>query len=67
LWSFLANLTRLVIAAAGGWLALRVNGNLTLVFVALAAALVAFGLINASAVAGGAWFGRTPSARRSPQ
>jgi putative MATE family efflux protein len=67
LWPFLANLSRLLIAAAGGWLALRVNSNLTLVFVALAAALVAFGLINASAVAGGAWFGRKPSASRSAQ
>ena len=41
----------------GGFLALRLSGDLTSVFVALAVALAAFGLINAVAVAGGAWFG----------
>ncbi|MGD0024789.1 MAG: MATE family efflux transporter, partial [Xanthobacteraceae bacterium] len=55
----LANLARLIIAAGGGWLALRWTGNLTDIFIALAAALAAFGLINAAAVAGGAWFGRS--------
>jgi putative MATE family efflux protein len=61
LWPFLANLARLIIAACGGWLALRWTGNVTAVFIALAAALAAFGLINAAAIAGGAWFGRSPS------
>jgi putative MATE family efflux protein len=50
LWPLIANLARLTIAAAGGWLALRLGGDLTYVFVALAAALAAFGLINAAAV-----------------
>ena len=58
LWPFLANLTRLTIAAAGGWLALRWSGDMTLVFLSLSVALAAFGLINAAAVASGAWFGR---------
>jgi putative MATE family efflux protein len=58
LWPFVANLTRLAIAAAGGYLALRWSGNMTLVFVALSVALAAFGVINAAAVAGGSWFGR---------
>jgi MATE family, multidrug efflux pump len=57
-WPLLANLTRLAIAAGGGWLALRWSGDVAYVFVALSAALAAFGLINAGAVAGGAWFGR---------
>jgi Na+-driven multidrug efflux pump len=57
LWPFIANLTRLAIAAAGGWLALRLSGDLTNVFLSLAVALAAFGLINAVAVAGGVWFG----------
>ena len=61
LWPFLANLARLIIAACGGWLALRWTGNVTGVFIALAAALAAFGLINAAAVAGGAWFGHGAS------
>ena len=51
LWPLLANMARLVIAAGGGFLALRLTGNLTDVFVALAVALAAFGLINAAAVA----------------
>jgi putative MATE family efflux protein len=58
LWPLLANLSRLAIAAAGGWLALRWSGNISFVFVAQAAALTTFGLIVATAVAGGAWFGR---------
>lgn len=63
LWPLLANFARLVIAAGGGWLALRMGGDLVLVFVALAAALAAFGAINAIAMASGVWFrhaGRTP-------
>jgi Na+-driven multidrug efflux pump len=56
-WPLIANLTRLAIAVVGGSLALRLNGDLTEVFLALAVALAAFGLINAAAVAGGAWFG----------
>lgn len=65
LWPLLANFARLVIAATGGWLALRWTGNLTTIFVALAAALAAFGLINAAAVASGVWFRHrsAPSAR----
>ena len=55
LWPFLANLTRLLIAAGGGYLALRWSGQLTGVFIALAVALCAFGLINAAAIAGGSW------------
>ena len=44
-------------AAGGGWLALRWSGDVSYVFVALSAALAAYGLLNAGAVAGGAWFG----------
>jgi putative MATE family efflux protein len=57
LWPLLANLTRLAMAAGGGWLAWRWSGDLSQVFLALGAALAAFGLINAAAVARGAWFG----------
>ena len=57
LWPLLANMTRLLIAAGGGWLALRWSGDVSYVFVALSAALAAFGLMNAGAVASGAWFG----------
>ncbi len=63
LWPLLANLARLAIAAGGGWLALRWGGDLSHVFAALAAALAAFGLINAAAVALGVWFSRANSTR----
>ena len=57
LWPVLANLARLAVAALGGWLALRWGGSLSQVFLAQGVALVVYGLINAFAVAGGAWFG----------
>ena len=60
LWPFLANMARLLIAAIGGYAALRWTGSLNDVFIALAAALAAFGLINAAAVARGAWFAKAP-------
>jgi Na+-driven multidrug efflux pump len=63
-WPFVANLTRLVIAGGGGWLALRLTGDMSYVFFALGAALAAFGLINAAAVAGGAWSDRPPAPKR---
>jgi putative MATE family efflux protein len=56
LWSWVANMGRLVVAAGGGWLALRFGGGLSLIFVALAVALGVFGIVNAAAIAGGAWF-----------
>ena len=57
LWPLIGNLTRLAIAALVGWLALRWSGNLSHVFLAQSLALVAFGLINALAIASGSWFG----------
>ncbi|WP_395058590.1 MATE family efflux transporter [Polaromonas sp.] len=58
LWPVLGNIARLAVALAGGWLALRWSGGLAGVFIAQGVALVIYGLINAWAVAGGAWFGR---------
>ncbi len=57
-WPVLANLVRLVVGAIGGWLMLRWGG--------LALALVIYGLINAAAIAGGAWHGalRWPTGMR---
>jgi Na+-driven multidrug efflux pump len=63
-WPLIANLTRLLIAAGGGWLAVRWTGHLSYVFVALSVALTAYGLMNAGAVAGGAWFGPIAWRRR---
>jgi putative MATE family efflux protein len=56
-WPVLANIARLAVAAAGGWLVLRLGGGLTQVFVAQGAALLIYGLVNAVTLAGGAWFG----------
>jgi putative MATE family efflux protein len=63
-WPFVANFTRLVTAGSGGWLALRWSGDMGYVFLALGAAMAAFGLINAAAVAGGAWFERPAAPKR---
>jgi putative MATE family efflux protein len=66
LWPLIANIVRLLIAAGGGWLALRWAGSLGEVLAAQGVALAAFGLINAAAVAGGVWFtdARPASSRR---
>jgi Na+-driven multidrug efflux pump len=58
LWPVMGNLARLAVAATGGWLALRHGGGLMQVFMAQGVALVVYGLVNAVAVSGGAWFGR---------
>ncbi|MBS0340304.1 MAG: MATE family efflux transporter [Proteobacteria bacterium] len=58
LWPVLGNLARLVVAAAGGWLALQWGGSLVHVFIAQGAALLVYGVFIACAIAGGAWFGR---------
>jgi Na+-driven multidrug efflux pump len=57
-WPVIANVARLAVAAAGGWVAWRLDGGLLFVFLAQSAALIVFGVINAAAVAGGAWFQR---------
>jgi Na+-driven multidrug efflux pump len=58
LWPVLGNLARLVVAAGGGWLAIRWGGGLTQVFMAQGTALLVYGVVIAAAIAGGAWFGR---------
>jgi Na+-driven multidrug efflux pump len=60
-WPWLANMARLVVAAGGGWLALRFGGTISSVFLALAVALGVFGTVNAAAVAGGAWLAERSS------
>jgi putative MATE family efflux protein len=57
-WALVAATLRLAIAVGGGLVALRLSLGMTGVFLALGLALAAFGLVNAAAVAGGAWFGR---------
>ena len=65
LWPVLGNIVRLIVALAGGWLAIHYWNSLTGVFVAQAVALVIYGSLNAWAIAGGAWFGRVGWPRRT--
>ena len=58
LWPVLGSVGRLLIAGLGGWLAFDAGSGMVGVFVAQAVALVVYGVVNAWAVAGGAWFGR---------
>ena len=57
LWPVIGNIVRLVIALAGGWLAIWYWNSLTGVFAAQAIALVIYGSLNAWAIYAGAWFG----------
>ena len=68
LWPLLSSVIRLVIAAAGGWLAARwLGAGLAGIFAAMGGALVAMGLVNVAAVHFGAWRAPAPAAaRRSP-
>ncbi|MEX2221988.1 MAG: MATE family efflux transporter [Candidatus Rokuibacteriota bacterium] len=64
LWPLCAAFTRLVVAGAGGWLATRgLDGGLSGLFAAMAAALVLLALINIAAIHLGAW--RGPGRRTS--
>ena len=57
MWPVWGNFARLAVAALGGWLALHAGFGLAGVFVAQAAGLVVYGVVNASAIMAGAWFG----------
>ncbi len=56
-WPVVANILRLLVAAAGGWLVIRLGGSLMQMLALQGAALVIYGLVCSAAVAGGAWFG----------
>jgi Na+-driven multidrug efflux pump len=64
-WPVIGNLLRLTVAALGGWLALRLDAGLWAVFAAQALALLVYGLVNAGAIAAGAWFGPLRWPRRA--
>jgi len=57
LWPVAGNVLRLAVAAIGGWAALHWGAGLGPLFLAQGLALLAYGLVNALAIAGGAWFG----------
>ena len=55
-WPVLTGAVRTLIAIGGGWLALRLTGSLTWLFVLLAVGLAVYGLAMLGAVAAGVWF-----------
>jgi len=63
-WAMMVAVLRVVIAAGGGWLAVRYFGGSTALFAVIAAALVIYGLANVVAVASGVWF-KKPKSKRS--
>ena len=65
-WPLLAAFVRVLVAAGGGYLALRLTSQSAGLFVALGVALAAFGLINAAAVAAGVWFKNKRVSRVTP-
>jgi Na+-driven multidrug efflux pump len=55
-WPLLAGFVRMLIAVGGGWLALRLTGSPAWLFSALAAGMLAYGVIVTTAVLSGSWF-----------
>lgn len=55
-WMMIASIMRVVIAAGGGWIAIRLGGGVNSVFAVLGAALAIYGAMTVVAVASGVWF-----------
>jgi putative MATE family efflux protein len=66
-WPVISATLRVLISAGLGWFAAAKLGNSIGLFAALAAALVAFGTVNAVATFAGAWFSRARQARFAAQ
>ena len=62
-WPLIGGLLRLVTATVGGWIMVRWVGSTDGVFLALAAALIIFGVVNAGAIYFGAWGSRGETSR----
>lgn len=67
LWPIGATVTRLLISASLGTLAIHLGGTLNQVFLAQSAALLIYGVSIAFAVAGGSMFGRVGRPRRTAE
>ncbi|MFT8243399.1 MATE family efflux transporter [Roseomonas sp. BN140053] len=57
-WPLFSSILRIVIALAGGWLALHLTGSLNWLFAAVALALLVYGVTLTAATALGGWFPR---------
>jgi len=62
LWPLFAGTVRMIVAIAGGWLALRLTGSLIWLFAFVALAMVIYGGTMLGAVASGVWFRRAKPA-----
>lgn len=56
--SVLAAVLRVSVAVGGGWIAVHAGAGMTGLFLAIGLALAVFGVVNAAAVAHGAWLSR---------
>ena len=56
LWPLIAGFARMAVAIGGGWLALHLTGSLPLMFAAVGAALIVYGVGVGTAVWMGVWF-----------
>ncbi|WP_375460376.1 MATE family efflux transporter [uncultured Enterovirga sp.] len=65
-WPLVAGLGRVLVSVGGGWLALRLGAGLDGVYVALGLGLLTIGIVNAAAVAKGAWFPRSRMSETPP-
>lgn len=59
-WPLFAGFVRMTVAIGGGYIALRISGSLTWLFVALAAGLLLHGTVVLAAVLAGAWRSNKP-------
>jgi putative MATE family efflux protein len=59
-WPLFSGFLRMAVATGGGFIALRLSGSLTWLFIALAAGLVLYGTIVLAAVLSGVWFRAIP-------
>ena len=57
-WPLITATARMLIAGGGGWLALRLTGEVNWIFAAVAAGLVVYGASLSVMIARGAWFRR---------
>ena len=57
-WPLITATARMLIAGGGGWLALRLTGQVNWIFAAVAAGLVVYGASLSAMIARGAWFRR---------
>jgi len=64
-WPVLGHFARVVVVAAGGWLALRWAAGPAALYAVQALGLAVYGVVIAWSVDGGAWFG-TPGRPRTP-